>query len=637
MKLVYTVFYEKTKEIFLMYRFFSRENKRITLTRLSDILLIIMASAFITLLAIYIAPESFMAFLGLIKESPLLFVLNMLPVVILSLMVYLIANSSVLSVFVSGIVFIVFAVSNTIKISMRQDPVLPTDLTIIAEVTAIVKNFNASDIIMTAAILIAVIVIAVILFIFVKSEKTTFKMRSGLICGLIVLCASLNSHLYADTELYDSFTVIGNRYFTVNQYGSKGAIYSFIHNLNTMKVSEPEGYDDYSFPSVYTYMYNEQNAKNRPNIIMIMGEAFSDMSENPNISFEGYTDPLHNFRTLCADEGAISGRLVVPNFGGGTSDTEFDVLTGYPTKYIGSTLPSYSFVNSRTDGLPWILKNMGYDTLAVHPGYSWFYNRLNVYKHLGFDEFIHLDDFDPITQNKGGYISEEACMDKVIEKIDAHSSDEDPLFMFCVTIENHGPYDEKYNEKYDNFTTDIPLTELEDTLLNSYFEGIKDADRELKRLTDHIKDSAEPYIIIYFGDHLPGFSNGTAFFDILDYNINMNGTTEQRLGVYETPLLIWQNDAAKESMAIDTNDVIMPANMTINANYLGALLLQYMGYGDATEYMAYINELRTTLPVAANSCYMDINGNYYDDIDEASKQKVAHLKAYVYKQMFDKE
>ena len=620
-----------------MRRFFRTENKRITLTRVSDILLIFAASVFITLLTIYIAPESFMAFISLLKAQPHLFVLNLLPVVIVSVFAYLITNSSALSVFISGGIFTVFAVSNSIKISMRQDPVLPTDLKLLSEVYIVLKNFSPSDILVTALIALLVIVLAVIAFIFIKSEKITFKMRSGLICGLIVLCVSINSHVYASTALYDSFTVLGNRYFTVNQYGSKGAIYSFCHNLNTMKVTEPDGYDDYDFTSLYRYMYNEENAKNRPNVIMIMGEAFSDLSENEHISFEGYTDPLENFKALCEEESSLSGNIVVPNFGGGTSDTEFDVLTGYPTKYMGSTLPSYSFVNSRTDSIAHIFKNMGYDTLALHPGYSWFYNRLNVYNHLGFDRFIHLDDFDPVTQNKGGYISEDACMDRVISEIDHSLNEDDPLFMFCVTIQNHGPYEEKYNERYDNFATDVYLTEKESILLNSYFEGIKDADRELKRLTDHLKQSNEPFVVVYFGDHLPGFSNGMEFFDILDYDININGTIEERIAVNKVPFLIWQNDAARDMNAIETDGAVMPENMTINASYLGALLLQYMGYGDATEYMAFVNDMRLALPVYANNCSMDINGNYSDTLDEATAGKVAKHKAYAYHQMFDKE
>ena len=152
-----------------MKRFFSIENKRIVLTPVSDIALILFASVFITLLTIYIAPESFMAFIGLLKAQPLLFVLNLLPVVIVSVFAYLITNSSALSVFLSGGIFTVFAVSNSIKISMRQDPVLPTDLKLLSEVYIVLKNFSPSDIILTAIIAVLVIALAVIAFIFIRS------------------------------------------------------------------------------------------------------------------------------------------------------------------------------------------------------------------------------------------------------------------------------------------------------------------------------------------------------------------------------------------------------------------------------------------------------------------------------------
>lgn len=620
-----------------MNKFFTIKDKRITLTHLSGLLLVFLSSIFLTLLVIYLAPESFMAFMGLVKQNPSLFVLNLIPVLFISVFLWVLFNKAAFSVVVTYGVFIALAVGNSIKISMRQDPVLPTDLTLLVETAATVKTFSPSDVAMILILIAVIIVLAVLVFIFIKSEKINFRMRSGLICGLIVLGSLFNTHVYADNSLYDSFPVNGNIYFNVNQYGSKGLIYSFFHGINTLKVEKPENYESYSFPYDQIYTYNELNSTNKPNIIMVMGEAFSDLSENENLVFEesGYTDPIKNFKQLCAEEDSISGKIVVPNFGGGTSDTEFDVLTGYPTKYLGNTLASYSFVNKPTDSLPGIFRNMGYDTLAVHPGYSWFYNRINVYNHLGFNSFIHLDSFDPVTQNKGGYISEAACMDTVISEIDKAENDDNPLFLFCVTIQNHGPYEEKYNDKYDNFSTSVPLTEIEDTMLNSYFEGIKDADYELNRLVEHLKKSSEPYVLVYFGDHLPGFSNGTAFFDILDYDIDMNGTPEQQLAVYETPFLIWQNDAAKEMGAINTEDVVMPENMTINANYLGALLLEYMGYVDATEYMTYINALRTELPVASNSIYMDINGSYIS-LDEKTQEKVSYWKSYVYHEMFDK-
>ena len=46
----------------------------------------------------------------------------------------------------------------------------------------------------------------------------------------------------ASQPLYDSFPTIGNPNFQVNQYASRGLIYSFLHQANAMQVKKPNGY-----------------------------------------------------------------------------------------------------------------------------------------------------------------------------------------------------------------------------------------------------------------------------------------------------------------------------------------------------------------------------------------------------------
>ena len=136
----------------------------------------------------------------------------------------------------------------------------------------------------------------------------------------------------------------------------------------------------------------ELNDISKPNIVMIMSEAFSDISNSESINFDEYGDPLEFYNKFINRDDVISGHIVVPNFGGGTSDTEFDVLTGCSTKYIDSSQVSYNFIRKPMEAMPRLLKNIGYDTLAIHPGYGWFYNRTNVYKNKGFDDLylIHI-------------------------------------------------------------------------------------------------------------------------------------------------------------------------------------------------------------------------------------------------------
>ena len=148
-------------------------------------------------------------------------------------------------------------------------------------------------------------------------------------------------------------------------------------------------------------------------------------------------------------------------------------------------------------------------------------------------------------------------------------------------------------------------------MLYNYFYGMADVDREFGRLVDYIEASDEPIVLVYFGDHLPGFSNGMDFFDILDYDININGTLEQRLKVYETPYVIWQNESAKKISHIDENikKVQLPPNKVISSNYLGSLLLELMNMDGLSPLYEFSNELRKELPVIANQTFMDGNGD----------------------------
>ena len=375
-----------------------------------------------------------------------------------------------------------------------------------------------------------------------------------------------------------------------------------------------------------------------PHIIMIMGEAYSDLSENDNLDFSSYVDPMKNWKEISSYENTISGHIIVPNFGGGTSDTEFDALTALPTRFINSASNSYSLIRKPIDAIPMRLKDIGYDTLAIHPGYAWFYNRLNVFEYMGFDDFIHLESFQGSEKYRGGYIADKYATDSIIETFEEHTENNDsPLFQFTVTIQNHGPYDEKYVEVENTFDTDVILTDKEKTMLNSYFMGIKDADIEIKRLVDYFEASSEPVVLIYFGDHLPGFSNGMDFFDILDYNIDANGTAEQLFNVYKVPFMIWQNSASKQFFSIRENakGIKLPNDNIISSNYLGSTILELIGIKGLSPVLDLSNKLRKEIPVLDNKVFKLINGEYVDEIDEELDSDVNLMRQMVYYKLFD--
>ena len=88
------------------------------------------------------------------------------------------------------------------------------------------------------------------------------------------------------------------------------------------------------------------------NVIMVMNEAFSAISDHAAFAYDEANDPLPNLHAMQADPHTLTGHVVVPGFAGGTANTEFDVLTGIQTNALSATTTSaLRVVNRDLDSL----------------------------------------------------------------------------------------------------------------------------------------------------------------------------------------------------------------------------------------------------------------------------------------------
>lgn len=618
-----------------------KESGLVTFLKIHSLWFILVLTAIVVTGLVFLITSEHLYLLALnILNNPTLLFFNILPVFLLISLIYFLSGRTGFSIALTSAFFITFAIVDKVKVTMRQEPLLPADFALVKEALTIVKTFPPFQLFLIVLLFFTLIIAIILSFRFSKNKRPTWKTR---ILGCIVFFIigySANAYWYTNKELYNGYPVLENPYFQVNQYNSKGLIYSFCHQFNITRITPPEGYSKTTFDQIEEEQIS-LTMNNKPHIVMIMGEAFSDLSNNPNLDFSNYRDPLQNFKEMANSEKAVSGKIVVPNFGGGTSNTEYDVLTACPTRYLNTPLPSYNFIRQPFDALPRRLASIGYETQSIHPGYKWFYNRQNVYPNLGFEQTYFLEDsFDLSTQGVGGYINETATMDKILDTLDTHLKTKDtPLFSFTVTIQNHGPYENRFGTQPQNFETNIALSDSERDLLTQYFKGISDADKELGRLRDYAQSSNEPIVIVYFGDHLPGFSNGMDFFDLLDYPINANGSLEERLALYETPFLIWQNEAAKKQSDFSKTieDTTLPQSGIINAHYLGALLTQLLEMNGLSPLFDYANDARKILPASTNSIFVDKDGNFSKTANEEQQEKLLKLSSWQYYKLFDQD
>ena len=608
-----------------------------------SIAVIVLVSLLTTYLMFKVSPDYSAIFLEIANEEKILLLLNYIPILIIMLFLYFVSGNCIFSSGIPALVFIGVSYANSVKSTLRQDPLIPSDLSVITEVKSILSNYDQKYTTLAIAAVVLVILICLAAFIFFKRSDslTNVKRASGAFICTFCFFGLLNT-VYSNTELYDSFPVNGNIYFKVNQYASKGFLYSFLYDTNNLKVDKPDGYSSSDFTASKSEIdYEAFDEVAKPNIIMVMSEAFSDISNSDFLSFDGFDNPLEFYNDFIMRDDVVSGHIVVANFGGGTEDTEVDGVTGGSTRNIESTQVSYNFVRTPIESMPRMLEKIGYDTLAIHPGYGWFYNRTNVYNNMGFDDFVYLEeDFDLKKQSKGGYISDEVTAQSIIENFEKHSEEsDDPLFEFCVTIQNHGPYEQKYDNQEINFTTDVYLTDEEKAIYSGYFEGIDDADAQIETLVDYFEDSDEPVVLVFFGDHLPGFSNGMSYFSEFRPDIDLNGNQWQLLKAYETPYFIWANDAALETtnFAENVENMDMPANNTMSSFYLGSMLLELLDLDGISSFFEYVNDMRTSIPIVFDGLYMLSDGTLATVLSDDQNQLLDYYKKWVYYKIFDEE
>ena len=230
------------------------------------------------------------------------------------------------------------------------------------------------------------------------------------------------------------------------------------------------------------------------------------------------------------------GRLKVPAWGANTVRSEFAFLSGLPNASLGvhQFNPYRRYVWSRPDTLATRLRAVGYRTVCIHPYPASFYTRDRVYPKIGFDEFIDLRAFEKAPKF-GPYVGDRALAERVIQELRRDNEvDRRPLFIFVITMENHGPLHLEQVGKGDieRLYRNPPPTGCTD--LTIYARHLKNADSMFGQLRTHLLDSSRETILCIYGDHVP----------IMPAVYAQLGTPDG-----DTDFLIWSNRKLKQDSA----------------------------------------------------------------------------------------
>lgn len=619
--------------------------KKLELNWTWTVIFVLAIAMFITLTTFYIQPGSSKAVLKLIKQQPLILLVNYLPPLLMLTLLYFVINNLFYSAAVTSFIFNACSLINRLKIELRDDPFVPRDIQLVQEAVNTVSDFQVE----IKYDLLALIILAVIMFLvsgyFVKAKKLRRSIRIIGVITTLIMAFLANKYIYSSKVVYYDKLHVSNRSYITRVFNELGFTYCFLYNLNSYPVEKPENFSKEEVEGLIK-QYTVADAvmpEEKPNVIFIMNEAFSDIGMSEQFTYTAENDPYKYWREIIASENSIAGHIVTPGFGGGTANTEFDVMTGMQTNMLNS-IPTSAFrvVGKSTQSLARIFSRNDYQTLFMHPGDSWFYNRYSVYKYFGMEEEIFNEAFSK-EDKKGNMIADSVLTKRIIEQFEAHTDDasKGPLFSYITSIQNHMPYTTK---KYG----DLPIEEVQVSktisqeakdFLSVYMEGIKDANQMIKDLTDYFEAQDEPVVLVFFGDHLPNLGDNYLSYKELGLNIGDETSAENIINTYSTPYVIWANEEAAELINLQDKkaELDLQADNKISANFLGGMVLELLGYTGQDPYFDYINEVRKEVPVIYKENYKTADEGYTKDLDEYDQTLVNNLRNWeYYKMRFEK-
>lgn len=597
------------------------------------------ASVLILLYVLWAQPSALGDTLSGMFTQPLLLLLNWLPIALLCAALGFALANPMYGAAVVGLITGVMSLINRVKITMRSEPFVPRDIVLVKEAADAMGNYDLSLPWAQAGVLLLLMLLFVAAGILLPPKKP--EKKRGLVraaaCLLCLLLVGLVAFVYSSDAVYESFET-EKPYDSCAVADELGFPYYFCYHFSTMSVAKPEGFDRAEAES-WEQDYEAPEDAAELNVVFVMNEAFSDILNEDVFVFPEGEHPMSVYNELAAGENAYAGHIVIPYFGGGTADTEFDVATGMQTNLLNPNSPSltaFRCVERPMESLYRVFGSEGYTTSFMHPGDGWFYGRDEVYELLGAQEIYFADDMEGL-EYKGEWVTDASFAKLIEQRFEDSVSSGVPDFTYAVTIQNHMSYTE---DKYGDYAcpkveTTVELSPEVQTAVDVYAEGIRDANAMLKELTEFYSAQSEPVLLVFFGDHLPYLCDNRAGYRELGLAAADVSGTEDPFAAYTAPYLIWCNEAGAELLDFDRaiESLELPESGRMSACYLGAAVLELTGRGEASSWFGFLNEARRELPVIHGGTYMDTDGDTFFELGTEQSALLSKMRCWTYYKM----
>ena len=343
-----------------------------------------------------------------------------------------------------------------------------------------------------------------------------------------------------------------------------------------------------------------------PDIVVIMNESFADLRcYGAQIAPEIYRD----WDEILAR--SAHGTAYSSVFGGNTPNAEYEFLTGDSLLfYTGTPIPYETAIRQDVPALPGLLAQLGSGTVAMHPNEGIVWSREQVYPKLGFERSVFLADYEN-TEMLRRSVSDQANYSQVLRVLEEADG---PQFLFNVTIQNHGSYEEEdfadLNALLDSRTGCSQTRQ--------YLTLVKESGAALKEFLQQLEQRPRKTYVVFFGDHQP-------WVDEAFYSQYESGQDAQEHLRYQVPYFIWCNQSQEEQQ--------LPL---CGLNDLQLYLAGQAGL-PLTGYQKLLAQVAQRYPVVCAQGVMAADGSWLDEKQIAEDDLLSLYRTAVYAHMNEPE
>ena len=546
-------------------------------------------------------------------------------------------NNVSASFVLTSFIYLLVPVVSKLKYDVRGEVLLTSDFVLLSNAQELASFATITETMISSLIVSLIFIVFINLLLMLHKNKTK-RIDSIMLMLLTSIFLFFTFFSPIKNKILKKFGIDNNIRYSVNVIAEKyGSVVGLFSNRIMNEVVEPDNYSQETVFNILDKTLEEHEdipdnkvlVKNevQPNVIMIMSESFFDPTNIKRLSYS--EDPIPNIRSYMNKY--QSGQFITSVFAGGTSNVEFEAFTGDSVQFLPYGMTVYNSLKDNLkdiDTLPKIMKDNGYNTIALHTYDGNFYSRNEVYPDFGFDKFLDMNEMVDVGYY-GKYVSDNTLVNNIIKQLEENNESSDkPAFIWGLSMQNHTPYSTANFDKA-ALTIEVSgenLSELGKDKITAYTNCLHQTDKTMKTLLDYLDNSKIPTVVLFFGDHLPSLYETYYDAGMISSKDTTLWNLDEMYNMHKGLFFIYDNLKVK-GFKYSHDEVVGNA-------FLGNYLLNYLGM----EKPIYFNFLDTLNYVSLRDrLVIDKDMNKYISYPDNCVDKINEHKILEYDMIYGKK